>query len=181
MITDAQLISFLAGVPIGSIPAPVPLNQRARILTSAPDTLRRKNGIAAVYPAENTLAREILAALKLLVFPIQREADIHAFTALGTCLPAAIMYWERMGRQVTEAELLETAAKFDLPDYTGVLAWVRTIQPRHLTPEEQDRYITRGATPGGVTEAILAALESGAGLSTALARGVERSRELGNG
>jgi len=176
---DSLLISFLAGISLKRIPVSLPESQRARVMTSAPDTLRQKNGIAAIYPEDNIVAREILTALQLRVFPLQHEADIHAFTALGPCLPIVLTYWEGLGHQVEDSELLEIASRFDLLDYPQVLAWARTVQSRHLSSEERDRYITQATTPGGVTEAILREIDMGQRLSVALKRGVQRSQELG--
>lgn len=175
---DALLISFLAGVPLQKLPVRLAAAQRFRAMTSAPDTLRRRNGIAALYPADNPLPREILESLGLRVVPLEQEADIHAFTALGPCLPMALTYGESIGCQFDEAELLETAEKFDLPDYDSILQWAQDVRPRRLSAEEQQRYLAQAATPGGVTEAILSAMKTGMSLPAALERGIERSREL---
>lgn len=181
MRTDSLLVSFLAGVPLKRLPVSLPEGQRVRVMTSAPDTLRQKNGIAAIYPPGNIIVQEILAALKLHVFTLHHEADFHAFTALGPCLPIALIYCQDLGRSVDEGQLLETAARFNLPDYPQVLSWARTVQPQDRSPEERDRYIAQAATPGGVTEAILEEIKRGKHLSVALERGVQRSRELGGG
>jgi len=178
MREDSLLVSFLAGVSLERIPVLLDESQRVRIMTSAPDTLRRKNGIAAIYPAGNVVAQEILSALELRIFPLQHEADIHAFTALGPCLPIVLTYWEGLGHEVDETELLDTAARFELPEYSQVLEWARRVQPRNLSNEERDSYIAQATTPGGVTEAILGAMKAGQRLSVALVRGIHRSREL---
>jgi pyrroline-5-carboxylate reductase len=178
MRADSLLVSFLAGIPLGRIPVTLAENQRVRIMTSSPDTLRRKNGIAAIYPADNIVAHEILAALKLRIFPLQHEADIHAYTALGPCLPIALTYWEGLGYEVDEAELFDVAARFGLHKYPQVLEWARTVQPIGLSTEERDRYIAQATTPGGVTEAILREMKAGQRLSTSLLRGIHRSQEL---
>jgi pyrroline-5-carboxylate reductase len=172
------LVSFLAGIPLERIPAPLVADRRARIMTSAPDTLRRKNGIAAIYPANNVVAQEIMAALKLRIFPLQYETDIHVFTALGPCLPIALTYWEGLGRRIDEKELLDTAAKFGLPGYSQILEWARAVQPRNLSTEECNRFIAHATTPGGVTEAILKGITEGQPLSAALELGIHRSLEL---
>ena len=178
MRADSLLVSFLAGVSLRRIPVLIDESQLVRVMTSAPDTLRQKNGIAAIYPADNVVAREIMAALKLRVFALKHEEDIHAFTALGPCLPIALTYWESMGYGVDEAELLDTAARFDLPEYSQVLQWARTVQPRNLSTEERSHYIAQAATPGGVTEAILGEMQAGQRLAVALVCGIHRSREL---
>jgi pyrroline-5-carboxylate reductase len=147
-------------------------------MTSAPDTLRKRNGIAALYPTDNLLTQEILGSLGLRVVPLRQESDIHAFTALGPCLPIVLTYCESIGYKIDDSELLETARKFDLPDYYPILQWAHGVRPRQLTGEEQRCYLVQATTPGGVTDAILSAMRTGMSLSAALERGIERSREL---
>jgi pyrroline-5-carboxylate reductase len=175
---DSLFISFLAGIHLDRLPINVPDSRRIRVMTSAPDTLRRRNGIAALYPADNLLTRETLEALGLRCVPLQQESDIHAFTALGPCLPIVLTYWESVGRDIDDRELLETAEEFGLPDYQPILRWVHSVRPRRLSPKEIDRYLAQAATPGGVTDAILLAMKDGLNLPAALERGIERSREL---
>jgi pyrroline-5-carboxylate reductase len=147
-------------------------------MTSAPDTLQKRNGIASLYPADDPLTREMLDSLGLRVVPLGQESDIHAFTALGPCLPIVLTYLEGVSCKIDDQELLETAKKFGLLDYPPILQWAHSVRPRHLSPEEIDRYLAQAATPGGVTDAILSAMRTGMSLSTALQRGIERSQEL---
>lgn len=175
---DGLMISFLAGIALRSIPVSLAQDQRVRVITSAPETLRRKNGIAALFPPNNIIAREILSVLGLQIFPVRDEETIHAFTALATCLPTALTYWEALGREVDKTELLDTAVSFDLSGYPQILAWARTVQPRNLSVDERDRYVAQAATPGGVTEAILSEVKAAKRLSVALIRGIHRSRQL---
>jgi pyrroline-5-carboxylate reductase len=147
-------------------------------MPSAPDTLRNRNGIAALYPASNLLTREILESLGLRVVPLGQESDIHAFTVLGPCLPIVLTYWESIGCKIDDAELLATARKYDLPDYYQILQWAHSIRPRQLTAEERKSYLIQAATPGGITDAILFAMSNGLSLSDALEQGVERSKEM---
>jgi pyrroline-5-carboxylate reductase len=176
--SDCLFISFLVGISLNSLPVCVPDALRVRVITSAPDTLHHRNGIAGLYPADSPLAREMLDSLGLRVVPLGRESDIHAFTALGPCLPIVLTYWESAGCSINDDELLETAKKFDLPDYQPILQWAHRVRPRQFSPGEIDRYLTQAATPGGVIDAILAAMRAGMSLSDALQRGVRRSQEL---
>lgn len=178
--SDSLLVSFLAGISLARLPISLPEEQRVRVMISTPDTLRQKNGIAAMYPADNLIVHELLVALKLRVFTLQSEKDLHAFTALGSCLPIVLTYWESLGHQVDLAALLAMAAKYQLPDYSQVVAWARAVQPGGLSSEELTVYIGKAATPGGVTEAILREIMAGECLTVALEHGVERSRQLGS-
>lgn len=174
---DYLLVSFLAGIPLARLPD----CQRVRVMPSAPDTLQQQNGIAALYPADNVVVRELLTVLKLRLFPLQHESQMHAFTALGTCLPIALTYWESLGRGVEDTELSELAAKFALPNYAAVLAWADSVKPHGLSAEERTNYVRQAATPGGVTEAILQGINAGQRLSCALGCGIARSIELSAG
>ncbi len=179
MRADGLLVSFLAGIPLARLPVSLPTNQRVRVATSSPHTLQLKNGIAAMYPAGSVIVHEILSALSLRVFALEREEDMDAFTAFCTCLPTALAYSEALGREVEAQELLATAARYRLPDYGQVLTWARAVQPRGLSVTELDAYIAQAATPGGVTQTILREIETGKPLSIALESGVELARSLG--
>ena len=176
---DALFISFLAGVPLLRLPLPLAACQRVRVMPGAPDTIRQRTGIAALYPAGSPIVCDLLAALSLRIFPLQHEEDLHAFTAFGPCLPIALTYWEGLSHRLDDDELLDMAAQYGLCDFPAMLAWARTSQPQHLSPAEHDRYVRQAATPGGVTEAILQAIDEGQRLSAALERGIQRSRALG--
>ena len=178
---NSLFISFLAGVPLNKLSAPIADSLRVRVMTSAPDTLYQRNGIAALYPAGNLLTRELLESLGLRVVPLGKESDIHAFTALGPCLPIVLTYWESIGRNINEQEILETAKNYSLSNYPSILQWALGVRPRKLSTDETTRYLAQAATPGGVTDAILSAMRSGMSLSGALQRGVERSQELAAG
>jgi pyrroline-5-carboxylate reductase len=175
---DSIFISFLAGVPLTNLPLHVPGSRRVRVMTSTPDTLHRRNGIAALYPAENPLVREMLESLGLRVISLGQESDIHAFTALGPCLPIVLTYWESIGCNIDNQELLETAMKFGMLDYQQILQWAHSVRPKRLSHEEIGSYLNQATTPGGVTDAILSAMKAGKSLSAALQRGIERSQEL---
>jgi len=178
LLPDALLVSFMAGVFLERIPVHPATVRRLRIMTSAPDTIARKNGIAAVHPADDAVAREIVAALGLRVIPLKSETDVHAFTALGPCLPIALAYWESLGKVCDGNALMETAARFGLPSYRQIVAWADAVRPRNLSAAERDRYLAQAATPGGVTEAIVKAIAEGLPLPDALVRGIDRSVAL---
>jgi pyrroline-5-carboxylate reductase len=175
---DCLFVSFLAGIPLARLPVSVAQEQRVRVMTSAPDTLDEANGIAAMYPGDHPILREIFIALKIQGFPLRHESDLHAFTALGSCLPSALIYWEKLGNTVDVLELEGLGARFGLPDFPALLQWAQKISSQSRSPDEQEKYLDRAATPGGVTEAILTAIKHGNGLADALARGIQRSQDL---
>lgn len=175
---DVLFVSFLAGVPLERIPAQVAGSQRVRIMTSAPDTLMRGKAIAAVYPSMNAKIRAVLGTIGARVLPLRKESDVHAFTALGPCLPIALTLWESLGHGVEEHQILDIAERYGLPDYLSILKWAREVQPRGFAGRDLERFINQATTPGGVTEAILVAMKQGQSLSDSLCCGVQRSVEL---
>jgi pyrroline-5-carboxylate reductase len=175
-------VSFLAGIPLKCIRAGVAEDNRVRVMTSAPDTLRRRHGLAALYATHAAASKpimEILESMGLHIVVLPQETDIHAFTALGPCLPIALTYWMSLGNTVDELEILETAHRHALPECNAILQWAFSAQPLSLSNDERDQYLTQAVTPGGVTEAIINAIKDGLRFSQALDRGIERSRELG--
>lgn len=178
---DVLFVSFLAGVPLERIPVQVPESQRVRVMTSAPDTLIHGKAIAAVYPATDREVRAMLGLIGARIFPLRQQSGIHAFTALGPCLPIALTLWEDLGLGVEERQILDVAERSGLPDYVAILKWAREVQPRGLTGKELDLFINQATTPGGVTEAILLAMRQGKSLSDSLCCGIQRSIELSQG
>ena len=137
--------------------------------------------IAAVYPAANPEVRALLELIGTRGYPLRREPDMHAFTVLGPCLPAALALWESLGRTVEERDILDVAERFELPDPVGILKWARDVQPRGLPGSALGSYLDQAATAGGVTEAIQQAIRDGESLIDALWSGIHRSRQLGQG
>lgn len=175
---DCLLISLLAGVPVSRLPVSLSPDQRVRVMPSTPDTVRSGRGVAALFP-DHAVARDLLETMRLRVFPLQSESDMDVFTVLGPCLPVVLTYLDGVGRCVEDGELLAIAAGWDCSAFPQMLPWVRESHRRHLPRQERERYVTEAATPGGVTEAILSKLRSGAPLAAALEHGVRRSRDLG--
>jgi pyrroline-5-carboxylate reductase len=178
---DSLFVSFLAGIPLKRIPVDVPDDSRIRVMTSAPDTLRRRHGIAALYATHVAAPEpivEILESLGLRIVLLSQETDIHAFTALGPCLPIALTYWSSLGNTIDELEIFEVARRHALPNCDAIVQWALSIHSLSFSNDERSQYLTQAVTPGGVTDAIISSINSGMRLSQALDRGIERSREL---
>jgi pyrroline-5-carboxylate reductase len=178
---DSLFVSFLAGVPLKRIPVDVSDNNRMRVMTSAPDTLRRRHGIAALYATDAAASGpilEILESLGLRTVVLSQEADIHAFTALGPCLPIALAYWSSLGNTIDELEIIEVARRHALSNRDAILQWALSTHCPSLSNHELSLYLAQAVTPGGVTAAIISAINDGMRISQALDRGIERSREL---
>jgi pyrroline-5-carboxylate reductase len=173
------VISFAAAVPISRLPWTSGPGTAVRVLTSAPETIERGTGIAGVTPPGNPVVEELLEALGLPAVPIDNEDELHAFTSAGVCLPMAFAFLRGQGRTPDDAEVRAFAARHALPHLDEILRWVYAAEPQFGTEAERRDFISRGTTPGGVTEAILKPLAAGGSLLDALEAGVRRSRELG--
>lgn len=175
---DLLFVSFLAGVPLSSIPVPIPENRRVRVMPSTPDTLVRGNAIAALYPGDNTIALSLIQALGAKAYPLRREAQFHAFTTLGPCLPSALTLWASLGKVADTDEILDVADSSALPGAIGIVEWAQGVRPRGLDDSELEQYLNQAATEGGITEAILDAIREGQSLSESLRCGIYRSQQL---
>lgn len=175
---DCCFVSFMAAVPIAEVPVDPVVADRCRVLTSAPDTLLAGTGIAAAYPSDHSLIAGLIEALGLRLVSLRDESDFHAFTALGVCLPICLAYWESLGREIDDEEVMDRGRRSGLPYYEGLFRWARSVQPRGMSGPEMKEFLTRSATRGGVTEAMLSAITSGRSLSAALDSGLARSRAI---
>jgi pyrroline-5-carboxylate reductase len=171
-------LSFLAGTPLARLPLPPSAGGRIRIMTSGPDTIENRDAIGGIFPAGNEIAEELLRALGIQAFVLPGEEAMHAFTALGVCLPILLACWRSYGGSVTEADCARWAAHHGVPGFDSILPWALRAEPRFATRAEQEAYLRRAATPGGVTEAMVERIRAGDGLPEAFEAGVLRSREL---
>ena len=175
------LISMVAGISRRQLPVSLPPEQRIRIMPSTPDTFRKGQGIAAVYPAGNAIVEDLLKVLGIREIPLQQEDDLHAFTSMVLCLPMALMYAEAAGQTFDPADFVETAEKHGLERPQEMLAWAQSVQERDLPSEIQIAYLQETISPGGITEIVLRSIDEGAPITEALENGIARSRKLAAG
>jgi len=172
----AMIISFLAGVRLARLPVEVSL--RVRVIPSPPATIAAQTAIAGVFPGGNEVVEELLRELGIRQLSLDKEDDVHAFTAFGPCLPIVLSSFRARGGVVNDSEIAASAGLHGLKAYQPILQWANSVEPRFETEVAHAEYLRKAATPGGVTEAMLEVVESGRGLIEALERGVSRSREL---
>jgi pyrroline-5-carboxylate reductase len=176
MHPDALLVSFLAGIDLDRLP-PV---ARVRAMISDPDTLAKKNGIAALYPRHDAVDA-LLTSLGLRVLQLPSEQSFAAFTALGPCLPMAAAWCLGHGAPIDRGSLYALGREQDLSGYPDIVDWALDVCPKDLSPAALEDYLAHAATPGGVTEAVIKGLEAGDPIAAALLRGVRRCEELARG
>ena len=181
LLNDALIISFLAGTPLARIPLGIVQGNRVRVMPSAPDTIVRGKAIGGVYPSGNPVVEELLRALGIEQIFLDKESDMHVFTALGVCLPIVLAYCKAQGKCVDEEELIDCAQRHGLGNFEKILEWTHSAEPHFETQIEQEAYMKKAATPGGVTEAMLHRIKAGGSLTQAIEGGIIRSEELGEG
>lgn len=168
-------VSCMAGVGTAALKTKFGLDC-VRIMPSGPDTIASKKGIAAVFPKNDDVAA-LLSGMGLKVFSLSDEEMMHSFTA-GVCLTAALLVARKKG---LDAKLAVEAIKQDFPPFAEIYAWALDALPNLGSDEEEEKYINRMCTKGGITEAIVQSLYCGSSLLEALEDGIKRSKELSAG
>lgn len=144
----------------------------SRIMLSGPDTIISERGIAAMYPY-NKLAGFILEKMRLHLFEASNEQDIDIFTT-GVCLPAALLLAEN---EITIKAAIQEISE-DYAAFSDIYKWAQGVLPFFNTANEEEEYIAKMITPGGVTEIIVNSLKSGDRFITALRKGMTRLQGL---
>ncbi|CUH95266.1 hypothetical protein P22_1336 [Propionispora sp. 2/2-37] len=168
---DTQIVSCIAGLTTG-IAKDILNTSIFRIMLSGPDTIVSARGIAAMYPYNN-LVGDILKRMGLRIFEVSQESDMDIFTA-GVCLPAALLL------ENSEAAIQEAIREVstDYATFFEIYRWAQEIAPFFHTESEKAEYISKMITKGGVTETIVASIQSGESFLTALRRGIRRSKDI---
>jgi pyrroline-5-carboxylate reductase len=146
--------------------------ESCRMMPSGPDTLLSGQGVAAFYPKNERLER-LLQSLEIRTLPASNEQDLNVFTA-GVCLPAAMLIEEDREKSQKAIERIGTS----FPLLPELYEWALDVLPHFDNSLEKDLYVNKMATKGGVTEAIVTSLKSGATLDAALMEGIRRSGEI---
>ncbi|MFT8391409.1 MAG: NAD(P)-binding domain-containing protein [Sporolactobacillus sp.] len=144
----------------------------SRMMVSGPDTLLAGKGVAALYPNE-PLVGSLLKKLGLAFVQITSESDINVLTA-GVCLPGILLACSDEGE--IKSAIAEMAQ--DYPWFSGLYVWAKEVLPVNLSKTEQQAYLAKMITTGGVTEAIMTSLKSGDDLLRALRHGIKRSQAI---
>lgn len=169
---DALVVSCMAGVSLETLRSHLRVDA-VRMMPSGPDTILEMRGIAAIYPHDDLLER-ILRGLDLHVYELSSEDQMHVFT-VGVCLPAALL---ALGDSESASEGACRCLSQVYPAFPEICSWARDVLPEFEREEDKRDYISKMATKGGITEAIVESLENEGDLLTALNRGIKRSREI---
>jgi pyrroline-5-carboxylate reductase len=172
--SNSLIVSCMAGISLASLKATLGVDV-FRIMTSGPNTIKEKKGIAAVYP-QNDFLTDILSFIGLKAQKLQNEEIMHVFT-VGVCLPAAILIANKRGLNVE----LESAVEVIEKEYAGfmdIFIWAENVLPDFDSNKEQTKYIDNMCTRGGITEEIVNSLNSGSTVMDALRKGIAKSEEI---
>lgn len=170
--SNSLVVSCMAGISLASLEGALGIDV-LRIMTSGPDTIKRKKGIVAVYPQNDTLIN-ILSFLNLRVHELQDEESIHVFT-VGVCLPAALLIANKRGLNIEDS--IETIDK-EYSDFREIYNWAKDVLPVFDSERAKMSYIEHMSTKGGITEAIVNSLNSGDTFLDSLRKGIARSKEI---
>lgn len=168
---DSFILSFMAGVSLASLHKVFSTNL-CRVMCSGPETIDTGMGIGVSFPSE-ALPHAVMRASGLAVFDVSCESELDSFTA-GICIPPII---SNMGisREEKDAAMLMLARRF--PIYRELSRWIDDV----ATADEgkaNSAALANVSTKGGVTEAMVSALNDGATFYAAVEAGLERSRQL---
>ena len=167
----ALIASCAAGVPLETLEEIFGENV-IRIMLSGPDTVVAGRGVAAMYP-ENEALKRLLCLMGLRLVTIGTEHDLDVFTA-GVCLTAALLKTESPSEEGRAIEKIG----LEYPLLKELYVWAQGAMPEFENKDGREEYIAKMATKGGVTDAIISALERGAALDEALKRGIARTEEI---
>lgn len=172
--SNSLVVSCMAGISIASLKEALGIDV-SRIMTSGPDTIKARKGIAAVYP-KNKILTDILSFIDLKAQELQNEEMMHFFTA-GVCLPAVILVANKRGLSFKLEEAIESIEK-EYKGFNDMYLWAKNVLPYFGSEEEQTKYIDNMCTKGGITEEIVTCLNSGRTVLYALRKGIAKSEEI---
>lgn len=146
-----------------------------RIMTSSPMTIEAGKGVCAVYKGDS-IVENLLSDLELTIYRLSSEDLFHQFTS-AVCLPGAFLQLELDKRAYSDYQFVaEYYNEFEI--IGQLIAWAHMVTPQNLSAVDKELYISKMATKGGITEAMIDALKNRATLSDAFKCAVHRSIEI---
>ena len=166
----SRVISCMAGLPIDLLSMIFSGGVR-RMMCSGPYTILAGRGIAAMFPSDD-ITKEIMKMIGLSVIDVWFEEELDSFT-VGICIPAILSNFHVPRDAVKEAI---DAMEARYPVYGSLGSWIMDTM-RHEA-EYKGACLENVSTKGGITEAMITSLMSGSTFKEALAKGMERGREI---
>ncbi|MBQ9882651.1 MAG: NAD(P)-binding domain-containing protein [Synergistes sp.] len=168
---DMFILSFMAGVSLESLHKIFPA-QLCRVMCSGPETIDAGRGIGVSFPSE-ALPRAVMEAAGLKVFDVSCESELDSFT-VGICIPPIVLNMD-ISREEKDEAMRVMARRF--PIYSELSGWIDEVVSADKG-RENSAALANVSTKGGVTEAMVDALNGGASFCSAVEAGLARSREL---
>ncbi|MDO5851443.1 MAG: NAD(P)-binding domain-containing protein [Methanobacteriaceae archaeon] len=165
------IISFMASITNKQIQEQTKQKKIIRVLPTGPDTILNETAIAGLYPP-NKKVEQLLKTLKIEYYPIQNDTEMNIMT-IAACLPAAYSIINPQEKENKKA-IQKFAKQFKyLPEIS--------LKAEKIVPEtNQEEYIKKMSTPGGITEEIVNSLKQNDSLYIALEKGLRRVETLQN-
>ena len=170
---DLVIASCIAGLSLSAHQKMFKNAYVVRLMPSSPHSILAKQGVCALYPYDDRLA-ELLSRIGFSVFALDREEELATFTA-AVCLPTVFL--EIAVSQSEKTSLIEFLGA-DCSCFPAVYRWAESAVPKLYSEDERRDYIQKAATEGGITDAILKALNTGDTFIDAMKQGVARSLEI---
>lgn len=169
--SKAIIVSCMAGVTIELLKR-ILRTDVYRMMFSGPDTIVSGEGVAAMYP-EHAHLKLLLNSINLTHIKTTTESDLNIFTA-GVCMPAALL---KVENPTEHRRAIDRIGK-EYPLLSELFAWAVRVLPHFHNSVDKEAYVERMITKGGVTDAIINNLTSGAPLDAALRKGIARTKEI---
>ncbi|MCD7782078.1 MAG: NAD(P)-binding domain-containing protein [Methanosphaera sp.] len=167
--SDVLVISFMAGISIDTIKKQTGSDNIVKVIPTGPSTIRDSRAIAGFYP-ENKVAMELFDLLDFDCYSLDCEDDMDYISVAG-CLPAVFC---RVDYELDETRRDIERFSTDFPDFVEIARKTSQLVPDN----NKDEFVESFSTKGGVTEAIINAIDNGDSLYDSLRAGLERARSL---
>jgi pyrroline-5-carboxylate reductase len=167
----AFVVSCMAGVSIELVNKILGM-QVYRMMFSGPDTIVSGKGVAAMYPEHEHL-KLLLRSMNLTYIQTVTENDLNIFTA-GVCMPAVLLKADNPAENKQAIDRIEK----EYPLLSELFAWASKALPHFDNSADKEAYVDRMITKGGVTDAMIKSIASGAPLDDTLREGIARTKEI---
>lgn len=167
----ALVVSCMAGLPL-SLLSRFFSGKVVRMMCSGPDTIENGLGIAVTWP-RNDLAEDVIRLMGIELYSVGFEEELDSFT-VGICIPPILLNVSRSEEEITDA-LDKMRSLF--PVYGTLDGWIKKTAVAQGAAM-QSSSLENVKTKGGISEAMMLSLKSGGTFQEALARGLERGREI---
>lgn len=176
---ETLILSFVAGVSESSLRKVLGNERVVRGIISGPDTIKARKAVVAVTQDCEQCIVNLLKPLSQ-IFYLLSERDINLVSSLVT-LPGLLLMVDSKGRsdEVGAAIIdIEKKYKSKYLDPREIYHWALQLKPTFSSSDELEAYLSAMATKGGVTEAVIKEFVNGGSITSAIAQGEDRSRQI---